>query len=186
MFPVAIGAGRSRRDASIHGTSVNAGLVLTKFLRMAFPASRGHVALRDRRVGADSGWHELGCQLSDSPADLFLCCKLLRRSVDVQVNACLADALSVGGTCDARGVTGNVAAVITVGNSSYNPVRLILPDSGTWTCTGTGGSNPCILQYVGSSIVGPLKIGGAPPFTIAAGGSSNLDYVYTTIAPSLQ
>lgn len=86
-------------------------------------------------------------------------------TIDVQVNACLADALAVGGTCDASAlgavnVVANghpnpqtLAAQIVVGDNNGDPVKLILPVSFWWEGTMTDGTSCDVKQFSGTSIV---------------------------------
>jgi hypothetical protein len=86
------------------------------------------------------------------------CTRYPGATVDVSINACIADVITNGGgIADARGFYGNqtIAQQITVGNSSHAKVTLLLPTVGTWTTasgfTGTTTPGPCALFEWGQS-----------------------------------
>lgn len=108
-------------------------------------------------------------------------------TIDVQVNACLADAQAAstfgpGGTCDARGLAGDfvTAAQITCGTVAGRPVTLLLPSSGRWAGGMTDTTSDTLLQYGGCSIIGSPASGLSNTFQIGATNSSSLHYIYET------
>lgn len=74
-------------------------------------------------------------------------------TLDVKLNACLAAAVSVGGTtCDARGITGaqTIAAEVDIPAG----MTLLVPSSGTWTVTITGGATSAFKMFDASTLNG--------------------------------
>lgn len=94
-------------------------------------------------------------------------------TVDVKVNACIKAAIAGGqsATCDARSVTGTVAAEIDVGDHAQQSVTLLLPKGGAWIVTINDGIGCAIKQYSNTAIMGtntgnPYGAGGASQFAI--------------------
>lgn len=107
-------------------------------------------------------------------------------TLDVQVNACLLDAMNrtngnYTGTADARGLTGarNPVATITVGNSAGTYVHLIPPCSGSWQFTMTGGTSDGIVQYGGTDVSNDCPVAGiSASFYFGNTGGSLLNSIY--------
>lgn len=102
-------------------------------------------------------------------------------TIDVKVNACLADAIAVHGTCDARAITGTntTAAQITVGDTGGDPVTLLLPVKAQWLGGMTDNTSCTLKQFGGSTIIGnPAQTSGQ--MVIGAANTSSLGYVYCT------
>jgi len=86
---------------------------------------------------------------------------------------------ATGGIVDARGygcANYSLTQEIDVGNSSFKPVTLLLPNCGTWTATMTGGTAYGLKVFNKSQAIGP-GTGEGQAFTIQAGAASNLDSV---------
>ena len=104
----------------------------------------------------------------------------------IKVNACIADVIARGGgIANARGFSGNqtISQQISVGNSSQVGLQLWLP-LGPWTINSTinDGTRCGILQYGGTSIVGPALGGGGltSRFTIRRAAGSFALATYCT------
>lgn len=105
-------------------------------------------------------------------------------TIDVQVNACLADALAASGTCDARALVNApsggprlTAAQIVVGDSTGDPVTLLLPSEFYWAGGMTDGTSCTVKQFPNTQIIGHGTPGGNFGI-IGAGNSSNLGHVF--------
>lgn len=108
----------------------------------------------------------------------------------IQLNACLAAAIAVGGTCDARGLVSPANSTyphspqyqitseqITVGDANNDPVTLLLPNFFYWAGGMTDGTSCTLKQYPNSQIIGPGNMN-SDTAIIGAGPSSNLGYMY--------
>jgi len=101
------------------------------------------------------------------------------------VQAALSDAetLAHGITqaiVDARACTNmSYSSELDVGNSSFQPVTLLLPASGTWTATMTDGTSYALKVFDKSSVLGTGS-GLGQAFVIQGGASSSLDSVCGT------
>lgn len=117
-------------------------------------------------MGAQSGLLQQAAVIDSNISRVFHAEQYPGATVDVQVNACLADALAAAGTCDARalGSTNVVAnghpnpqvlnAQIVVGDNNGDPVTLLLPASFWWEGTMTDGTSCDVKQFSGTSIIG--------------------------------
>lgn len=94
---------------------------------------------------------------------------------------CIAVAIvNGGGTCDASRLhSASFTAELDVGNSSFTPINLVVPDYGEWTFHLTGGAGYALKVFSGSSVIGP-KTGLGLPFVIAVDGTSSVDSVCGT------
>jgi hypothetical protein len=116
----------------------------------------------------------------------FDCTTYTGADASVQVNACIADVISHGGgVADARKFSGNqtISQEISVGNSSQVGLQLLLP-LGTWSISSalSDGTSCGILQYGGTSIVGPGLGGGGQTsrFIIRRASGSSVLATYCT------
>jgi hypothetical protein len=112
-------------------------------------------------------------------------------TVAEQVNACITAAIAIAGTCDARALGAKLApgqgiptavttdVQITVGDSTGDPVTLLLPASFYWVGGMTDGTSCTLAQYPNTAIIGQgTPNGNAGVF--GAANTSNLGYVYCT------
>lgn len=103
------------------------------------------------------------------------------------INSAISTAISAGGglvdarSCDGQNLTMN--AEIDLGNASTVPVALLLPDSGTWTWSLTGGRSHGIKVFDKSSLIGS-GAGEGQPFQLIAASTANMLDVVGTIPES--
>jgi hypothetical protein len=108
-------------------------------------------------------------------------------TVDVRVNACLADAMNkangnTSGVCDASGEGGmqSIAAQITVGVSAGNvAAALFLPCSAIWYDNIADGVSSGILQYGGTTIMSKCPSSGPDGLMVFnTSSTSNPGYLF--------
>lgn len=94
---------------------------------------------------------------------------------------CIAVAIANGGgTCDASTLhVASFTSELDVGNSSFTPINLLVPDYGEWTFHLTGGTEYALKVFSSSSVIGP-KTGLGQPFVVIVDGTSNVDSVCGT------
>jgi hypothetical protein len=139
----------------------------------------------------DSGlFTNIGVQILNGESE---CAAYPGSTVDAKANACLADAMNLtngntSGIANAAGLGGsrfNTVSQITVGNSSGVGVGFILPCSGVWAGTMTGGTQDVIKYYDGASIYSLCPASGlAAQFGITAASGSSLLHVFETATSS--
>jgi hypothetical protein len=108
-------------------------------------------------------------------------------TLDAKLNACIVAAkLQLPHICDARNVgSGTISAEVDVGDSSFTPVALLLPQSGTWTVTITNGTSCGFKLFDASAIISDGTTGEGMTMVIANGASANdLAVVCTDPAPA--
>lgn len=94
--------------------------------------------------------------------------------IGAQVENCITAATAVGGTCDASQFTGTQSwaaneNIVCGSPTAVSPVNVIVPNSGTWTLTLTGGTQALVTAYPGCSMHG---LGAQNSFSIVNGSAA--------------
>jgi hypothetical protein len=121
------------------------------------------------------------------------CANYAGGDVSAKVNACIADAIGLTngnttGIADASALSGyNVTtSEIDVGNSSGAFVELLLPCTGYWSGSMTGGTAYTVKYYAGAEMKSNCPVSAtAGQFNLGATNTSNLMAVFTAVTSSL-
>lgn len=100
-------------------------------------------------------------------------------TIDVSFNACVAAAILVNGTCDARSlpVTATVGATLVAGDSAGDKVSVLMPPACTWTVTITNASD--VMDVYAGADVRANSPGGSPNCLIqSSSGTNSIGYLF--------